>query len=94
MRLADGWMPFGLASEQIATMLAEAEVPDGFEVILSTGSAVDPGRDAERVRRLLRGLGDAGATAVTCSVHARSVEHYREQLKRLRDVAAEIEEKR
>src|SRR3954447_6340722 len=29
VRLGDGWMPFGLASEQIATMLAEAEVPDG-----------------------------------------------------------------
>jgi probable F420-dependent oxidoreductase len=94
VRLGDGWMPFGLAGDQIATMLAEVNVPDGFEVILSTGSAVDPGRDTERLRRLLRKLRDAGATAVTCSLHAGSAAHYCEQLERLRDVAAEIEEKR
>jgi probable F420-dependent oxidoreductase len=91
LRLADGWMPFGLASEQIATMLAEAEVPDGFEVVLSTGCAVDPGRDAGRLRRLLRRLHDAGATAVNCSVRAGSAAHYCDQLERLRDVAADIE---
>jgi probable F420-dependent oxidoreductase len=93
-RLGDGWMPFGLTGEQIATMLAEVEVPEGFEVTLSAGSAVDPGHDAERVRRLLRRLRDTGATAVTCSVRSGSAAHYGEQLKRLRDMAAEIEETR
>jgi probable F420-dependent oxidoreductase len=91
VRLGDGWMPFGLTGDQIATMLARVELPDGFEVILSTGRAVDPGGDPDHVRCLLRDLRDAGATAVTCSMSAQSTEHYCEQLKRLRDVAADIE---
>jgi probable F420-dependent oxidoreductase len=90
VRLGDGWMPFGLAGDHIATMLAQVELPDGFEVILSTGRAVDPGGDPHHVRCLLQELRDAGATAVTCSMRAQSTEHYCEQLKRLRDVADDL----
>jgi hypothetical protein len=56
--------------------------------------AVDPDGDPANARRALRGLADAGATAITCSVRAGSAEHYCEQLKWLREIAADIEEKR
>jgi probable F420-dependent oxidoreductase len=94
VRLADGWTPFGLTNDQIATMRAEIELPADFELVLATPRAVDPDGDPAHARRALQELRDAGATAVTCSVRARSAEHYREQLKRLRGIAADIEEKR
>lgn len=91
VRLADGWMPFGLSGERIAAMLAETHAPPGFDVILPTARAVDPQTDAPGVRRHLQQLRDAGATAITCSVRADSATHYIEQIERLRDMAADID---
>jgi probable F420-dependent oxidoreductase len=94
VRLADGWTPFGLTNDQVAAMIAEVELPADFELVLAAPRAVDPEGDSVNARRALQELADAGATAVTCSVRADSAEHYCEQLKRLMDIAAEIEEKR
>ncbi|CAJ1506996.1 TIGR03619 family F420-dependent LLM class oxidoreductase [[Mycobacterium] burgundiense] len=85
--LADGWMPFGLAPAEVRTMLDAVELPPGFEVLLSTGTALDPAGDADRTRRRLATLRAAGATAVTCVITARNAEHYCEQLATLREVA-------
>lgn len=94
VRLADGWTPFGLTNDQIASMTADIELPTDFELVLATPRAVDPDGDPADVRRVLKALRDDGATVVTCSVRAESAEHYCEQLKRLKDIAADIEEKR
>ena len=94
VRLADGWTPFALTKDQLATVIAEVDLPAGFELVLATPRAVDPDGDSANVRRALQELADAGATAATCSVRAESASHYCEQLKRLRDMAANIEEKR
>jgi probable F420-dependent oxidoreductase len=94
VRLADGWMPFGLARDQISAMLAEIEVPHDFEVVVSTGSPVDPECDPDGVRHLLGGFRDVRATAVTCSVRARSAEHYCEQLERLQNLVARFKEEK
>ncbi|MCV7066161.1 TIGR03619 family F420-dependent LLM class oxidoreductase [Mycolicibacterium houstonense] len=82
--LADGWMPFGLTPDEVCEMVSRADLPAGFEVLLST--AVDPGADPVGTRARLLTLRDAGATAITCSVRADSARHYCDQLARLRDI--------
>ncbi|MEZ0341080.1 LLM class F420-dependent oxidoreductase [Mycobacterium sp. pV006] len=84
VELADGWMPFGLRTTEIAQMLAATEVPDGFDVVLPVGP-LDPRAPAECLKPL-RALRDVGATAVTCSLTADSAEHYCEQLASLREL--------
>ena len=88
VEIADGWMPFGLAPEVMRSMLDDVDLPEDFEVILSTGRAVDPGDDPTGTRHVLAELRSAGATAVTCVVRARDAEHYCAQLARLRDIAS------
>lgn len=90
-RLADGWMPFGLGTSELAAMLGRVDTPAAFEVVLPTGHPVNPLADpAATANRLLRLL-DAGATAVTCTVDADSASHYCEQLAALRDIADGIQ---
>jgi probable F420-dependent oxidoreductase len=86
VRLADGWMPFGLRAERVAEMLASTTLPVGFDVVLATGRPIDPEVDAADARRMLATLRDAGATAVTLSLRADSAVHYTEQMKRMRDL--------
>lgn len=88
--LADGWMPFGLSTADITGMLARVSPPDGFDVVLPTGRAVDPSGDSAGVLRRLIARRDAGATAVTCSIAAQSAADYRAQLAVLRDIAETI----
>lgn len=89
-RLADGWIPFGLTTTEIEAMLAGEDLPADFEVVLSTGRAVDPIAEPERTAKRLSALRDAGATAVTCSVSADSPDHYCDQLAALKDLAGEL----
>ncbi len=90
VRSADGWMPFGLNVTELSGMLGRIETPPGFEVVLSTGRAVDPISDpAGTASRLVR-LRAAGATLVTCSIAAGSAAHYVEQLAALRDIADQL----
>ncbi|WNG89117.1 TIGR03619 family F420-dependent LLM class oxidoreductase [Mycobacterium sp. ITM-2016-00317] len=86
--LADGWMPFGLRPAEIAEMLAGVHIPDGFDVVLPVGP-LDPRAGDECLRRL-RTLRSAGATGVTCSVAASSVEDYCDQLAGLRALVDEL----
>jgi probable F420-dependent oxidoreductase len=88
--LADGWIPFGLTTAEIEAMLAGIDAPPGFEVVLSTGRAVDPVADRDRTVKRLRALRDAGATSVTASVIADSPDHYCGQLAALRELAEEL----
>lgn len=88
VELADGWMPFGLRSAEIAEMLSAHDIPDEFDVVLPVGP-LDPGARAECLKRL-RALRDVGATGVTCTVAASSVDHYCDQLASLRALVDEL----
>lgn len=86
----DGWVPFGLPHDRLRTMLDEAPLPDGFEVVLGAGRAVDPIGEPDRTRRAIERTRSAGATVVNVHVHAESATHYVEQLEAL----ASLEEDR
>lgn len=86
VELGDGWMPFGLRSEDLVGMLAAVEVPAGFDVVLPAGP-LDPSDHPDRAARRLEALRDLGATAVTVTLSATSAAHYRDQLEALRAVA-------
>lgn len=90
VRLGDGWMPFGLGAQTIAAMLSGIDRPETFEVVLATGRAVDPSMDPVGTRDRIAELAAAGATAVSCSVAARSAEHYCEQVERLAEIAQTV----
>lgn len=84
--LADGWMPFGLSTADLAAMLARVDIPAGFETVLAAGP-LDPIADPRRATQRLTALRDVGATAVTVTVSAESADHYCDQLTALRDLA-------
>ena len=80
-------MPFALGRDELQSMLESIELPEGFEVVLSTGRALDPTGDPDGTRRVLDGLREAGATSATCTVASRSAAHYCDQLVALRELA-------
>ncbi|HTY27992.1 MAG TPA: TIGR03619 family F420-dependent LLM class oxidoreductase, partial [Mycobacterium sp.] len=87
--LADGWIPFGLSTNELQTMLARVDIPAGFETVLPAGP-LDPGADPDRTTQQLTTLRDVGATVVTATVSARSVDHYCDQLAALRHLADDL----
>jgi probable F420-dependent oxidoreductase len=89
--LADGWIPFGLGSGELATMLASVDLPANFDVVLASGP-IDPLGSGDDTRRRLAKLEALGATAVTCSIAADSPAHYCDQLAALRALADDSEE--
>lgn len=86
LELGDGWVPFGLGRDELAGMLANADVPEGFEVVLSAGRGLDPTGDPVGCTRTLQKTRDTGATITNVSIDARSAEHYREQLEALAEI--------
>ncbi|QIX25611.1 LLM class F420-dependent oxidoreductase [Nocardioides sp. JQ2195] len=88
LTLADGWVPFGLALDELTRMLAGSDVPEGFEVSLSAGRPLDPIGDPDRTRDQIARVLEAGATVVSTAVHAESATHYCEQLEALAAIAA------
>lgn len=80
--LGDGWLPFGLQPEQMRDMLAKFELPEGFDVVLSTGGLDPLGAPDEARRRIDRQVA-AGATVVAAQIRAESADHYCEQLAEL-----------
>jgi probable F420-dependent oxidoreductase len=89
--LADGWIPFGLGTRELADMLAAVDLPAGFDVVLSCGP-LDPMGAPDDVRRRWRALSELGATACSCVIAAESASHYCAQLGALRELAEAEEE--
>ena len=91
LELGDGWVPFGLRTDELRTMLdtvtRTTERPAGFEVVLSVGRPLDPLTDPDGVRRRLDAVTSAGATIVGAGIRADSVTHYLDQLGALADLA-------
>lgn len=90
VELGDGWVPFGLGANDLAAMLSRVELPEGFEVVLNPGRAVDPSGEAARCARAIARLREAGATIVNVNVRAESATHYLEQLEALATLGKEI----
>lgn len=80
----DGWVPFGLSHTKLGEMLAAADLPPGFEVVLGAGRNLDPADDPDSVGRALRSVEKAGATIASVGLAATSAEHYVTQLEALR----------
>ena len=87
---ADGWVPFGLSTNQLAQLVSGAEVPDGFEIVLGPGRPLNPIEEPVTARRALERTAAAGATIVNVGLAADSAKHYCEQL----DALAEMRENR
>jgi probable F420-dependent oxidoreductase len=90
VELADGWAPFGLNRDEIATMLEHARATDAWskrttpvEVVLQTERPLDPIAEPERVAETVRRLTETGATALNVRFVHHSPAHYREQLSAL-----------
>lgn len=88
---ADGWVPFGLPLGTLASMLADADVPPGFDVVLGTPHPLDPTGAPDATGDALAGLRDAGATIAGVRFASDSPDHYREQLAALRELADPFE---
>lgn len=87
IELGDGWVPFGRLSE-LGALVADADLPAGFEVVLGPGQPLDPiGGQAKTVERLGR-VADAGATVISVKIASDSVEEYVDQLAALAELAA------
>jgi probable F420-dependent oxidoreductase len=84
---ADGWVPFGLPLDQLAGMLADADVPDGFDVALGPSRPLDPLGDPDAAGAALVRLREAGATVAGVRFASESAEHYCEQLAALRELS-------
>ncbi|ACY99061.1 MULTISPECIES: LLM class F420-dependent oxidoreductase [Thermomonospora] len=84
--LGDGWVPFGLPLDTLAEMLAKADAPEGFEVVLSPGRPLDPLGSPEAARTALERLRKAGATIAGVRLTATSADHYCDQLAALREL--------
>lgn len=79
----DGWVPFGLPHDRLAAMLADTDLPEGFEIVLGAGRPVDPIGEPDRTRRALERTRAAGATLVNVHVTSTSADHYVGQLEAL-----------
>ncbi|WFR73222.1 TIGR03619 family F420-dependent LLM class oxidoreductase [Prescottella defluvii] len=86
----DGWVPFGLSIDELASMLGKVDAPAGFEVVLGAGAPLDPAGDRDRTARALERRRDAGATIASATVGATSATHYCDQLAALRDLGVEL----
>ena len=83
----DGWVPFGLSHEELATMLEQVELPTHFEVVLDAGAPLDPGAAPDRTLDQLERTSKAGATVINAHLRAVSASHYCEQLAALAELA-------
>lgn len=86
VELGEGWMPFGLSSEEVQSMLADVEPPPGFDVVLAAPRPLDPIGDADRVRRAVERLEASGATVASVALAAESKSHYVEQIHALKEL--------
>jgi probable F420-dependent oxidoreductase len=90
LAFGDGWVPAGVSRDELARMLAGADLPKGFEVVLGTGRPLDPSGDPGRAEDALAALQMAGATVAGVTLRSASVVHYCEQLEALTSVAGKV----
>ncbi len=97
LELGDGWSPFGLTHDELATMLGDGAVADAvagrgdaFEVVLAPERALDPVGDPQAAAAAVRSYAALGATALSLRFRHRALAHYLEQLAAMAGVAADV----
>jgi probable F420-dependent oxidoreductase len=81
VELADGWCPFGLKADDIATMLGHiGDLPAGFEVVLFPEPMPDPAGDPAGTRAVIEPYLDAGATILNLRLRSNSLPQCLEQV--------------
>ncbi|MGI5218484.1 TIGR03619 family F420-dependent LLM class oxidoreductase [Nocardia sp. CA-290969] len=90
IEFGDGWVPFALSLTDLTAMLTAVELPDGFDLVLSTGRPLDPLGDRDRTARALDRLRAAGTTIASVALTATGADSYCEQLAALRTLGAEL----
>jgi probable F420-dependent oxidoreductase len=90
VELGDGWMPFGLSTEEMGAMIATAKETPAWnererplDIVLPPKERIDPARRPEEAADVIRGLFAIGATKLTLSFTATSTSHYMEQVEGL-----------
>jgi probable F420-dependent oxidoreductase len=93
VELADGWAPFGLASADLAGMIAQARDTEAWtaraaplEIVLQNEHPFDPGAQPEQAREAAGRLVEAGATMLNVRCVHHSLDHYLEQLAAMREL--------
>ncbi len=100
LELGDGWLPFGLALDEVSSLLTAPETRErsaaraardpqapAFEVVLSPEHPLDPTGDPDSVRRAVADHAAAGATGLSLRFRSSSRAHYLEQLEAMRGLA-------
>ncbi|RIJ76772.1 LLM class F420-dependent oxidoreductase [Nakamurella silvestris] len=80
LELGTGWVPFGIEPTRIVEMLGQAEIPAGFEVVL-TPAPLDPIGEPQRTLDEIARWGDAGATVQNLVLRHRDLAHCLDQLR-------------
>jgi hypothetical protein len=83
VELADGWNPFAVTGPQVRDWLGRVELPDSFEVVLSTVGELDPLGAPEHTREVLADTAGFGATIAYPRFEHHSLGHYLESLEAL-----------
>jgi probable F420-dependent oxidoreductase len=90
VELGNGWVPFGLSPEELGRLLASAPIPEGFDVVLSPATPLQPTTAPDATLAALTELADAGATIASVKLASTGVEDYREQLHALMELAGDL----
>jgi probable F420-dependent oxidoreductase len=78
---ADGWCPFALKADEIASMIRRVgPLPDGFEIVLFPEPLPDPVGDPAGTRAVFAPYIDAGATILNLRLRSDSLAQCLEQL--------------
>ncbi len=101
VELGDGWIPFGLALDDLraildapATVAARRARAEPLEIVLAPEPPLDPLGRPDDTAQAVRAYGDIGATGLSLRFRHDSKEHYVEQLEAMVEVVARVEEDR
>jgi probable F420-dependent oxidoreductase len=78
----DGWVPFGLTTDDLRRLIDSASLPQGFDVILDC-PGLDPLGEPEETIEKVRTRADAGATIVNVAFRHESAQECVEQMRAL-----------
>jgi probable F420-dependent oxidoreductase len=87
VELGDGWLPFGLSTDEMGALIAKAQATPAWaarthplELVLTNNHPADPSADPGGARHIISRLVEAGATGIQLRLIHHSVSHYIEQL--------------
>jgi len=99
VELADGWVPFSVRADDVATMIDQARTTRAWaartsplEVVLRNGRPLDPLSDPDGAKKLIERLTGVGATGLQLGFVHDSRGHYLEQLEAMAHLARETAE--